>query len=84
MAANMFYALDIIGQADDKIPQCEYCDIFVVGPDALSEMVIDPDDPRRYCSDGCYLDAAEQRRVGMIEAGREFEIWGNDYDSWYR
>jgi len=37
-----------------------------------------------FCSDDCKRDADEEIRVADCEARREFELYGDDRDSWYR
>lgn len=62
--------------------QCEYCD-----EEFDHEPVVDPDSRtgnRTYCSCDCHADAVEDFGVGDREAQREFEVYGDDYDSWYR
>lgn len=58
--------------------QCEYCDDFIWKKDAIVF------DDRHFCSDDCAQEDAADRWVGSREARYEFEMWGNDYDSWYR
>lgn len=65
--------------SSDEGPVCEYCS----GP-ITDEPVVDPDTDYQFCSTGCLHDYQEDKRVGQIEAAREREVWGDDYDSWYR
>ena len=38
----------------------------------------------QFCCDECMLDSLEELRVARMDDQREYEIWGDDYDSWYR
>ena len=57
--------------------RCEYCDHFF-----LEEPVTDG--LREFCSDDCLRDYLEDVRVGECEARREYELYGDDLDSWFR
>jgi hypothetical protein len=68
--------------------QCEYCDCIIPQfdceqqPDGKYECV--DGKVRQFCCDQCHRDADEDLRVGMLEAREQFELYGADYDSWYR
>jgi hypothetical protein len=38
----------------------------------------------RYCSHDCQIDDEDRRHAARLEDSREYEIYGTDYDSWYR
>jgi hypothetical protein len=57
---------------------CENCDIKI----DLTWM--EGSECGRFCCDQCVVDDEEKRRVAQMEDAREFAIWGDDFDSWYR
>jgi hypothetical protein len=61
---------------------CEYCSNEIIDDAVTSN---DPNEGYlKFCSCDCLQDYHEDARVGRYEAAREREVWGNDYDSWYR
>ena len=65
---------------DEKEHQCEVCDEFFVGEPITSEET----GKRQFCSDDCLFEAREDKRIAEIEAKREYELYGDDLDSWFR
>lgn len=64
--------------------QCEQCDIEF---DYEPVMYPDPDSRWancQFCSDECAAEAYEEVWVNAQESRREYELYGNDMDSWYR
>lgn len=72
---------------EEKI--CEYCcDIIDTDPkDLVYEPVtgLSPSNVTiEFCSDDCKREYEHDVLVGQREAAREYEMFGTDYDSWYR
>jgi len=64
--------------------QCENCDQWYT-----TEPVPYPDPDSKhakstFCCDECAREAYEEVLVCAREDAREYEMWGADYDSWYR
>ena len=64
--------------------QCENCDEFY-----STEPVPFPDPDSKwakstFCCYECAQDAYESAIVGAQDDARQYECWGNDYDSWHR
>ena len=79
----MFFLLDIIGHENDPLPQCGHCNEIMVGP--FFEHTVHPDLKNEvFCNEFCLNEALSDARIARYEAAREFELYGNDYDSWYR
>jgi DNA replicative helicase MCM subunit Mcm2 (Cdc46/Mcm family) len=65
--------------------QCEYCDeYFAHEPIPYPDPAIAAKRKATFCSDDCAYDALDDLRLAYMEDSREFEMWGTDYDSWYR
>lgn len=60
---------------------CESCGELVTGEKVTREH---HRITQAYCSEDCAHDAEEDLWVGHREAAREFEIYGDDFDSWFR
>lgn len=61
-------------------PLCEVCDEPI-----LEEPITDERTGKRgFCSDGCLQEALDDKRIADIEAKQQFELYGDDMDSWYR
>lgn len=59
---------------------CEMCDEPLYGEPVTSEET----GPRLFCSEECLQEAQEELRLYAAEAKREWEMFGDDVDSWYR
>lgn len=57
--------------------QCEMCNCLFEHEPVFDEL-------HTYCSDDCLNDAAEDQRVCDIIDQKEYEMYENDFDSWYR
>jgi len=57
--------------------QCEYCD-EVFYHDAVIV------NNHCYCSDDCYFEDEERRTLAKHEAKQQYDMYGLDFDSWYR
>jgi len=77
-------ALAARGTFDKEPHQCEYCNLFFWYTPEKQSLEYDLKQRRTYCSLECAADADEDCRVNQIESKREFEMWGDDLDSWYR
>ena len=67
---------------DEKvIGQCEMCNQLYLRTDEVKD---EETGNSGFCSDDCMLEAVDEVRVGRYEASREYAMYGNDYDSWYR
>jgi len=60
--------------------QCEVCDEFFAHEPIMSEET----GKRGFCSEGCLQEAIDDLRIARIEAKREYELYGDDLDSWFR
>ena len=60
--------------------QCERCDDPITGEPLTSEET----GKRVFCSIDCLSEATDDMRIARIEAKREYELYGNDLDSWFR
>jgi len=60
--------------------QCEFCDEEFNGAPVTSEET----GKRVFCSDDCLTEALDEIRSGQREAKRQYELYGDDLDSWYR
>ena len=60
--------------------QCEKCD-----DEFDHEPITSPETGKRtFCSDDCLNEAIDDLRIARIEAKREYEMYGDDLDSWFR
>jgi hypothetical protein len=55
---------------------CENCDETITCPVQSG--------PRTYCSEECLRESDELRSLAREEAKHQYELYGDDLDSWYR
>lgn len=60
--------------------QCGFCNEFYHEPPIMSEET----GLSEFCCDGCLQEALEEIRIDRIEGRRQYEMYGDDMDSWYR
>lgn len=60
--------------------QCELCDEPIDGHPITSEETGD----RVFCSIDCVNEAIDNILIAKIDAKREYELYGDDLDSWFR
>ncbi len=60
-----------------RCPQCEVCDEKL---DARVHDIIDG----RFCSLDCHQEAEDDVRIGRLESSQQYEMFGADFDSWFR
>lgn len=60
--------------------QCEKCDEFFDEEPITSEET----GKRKFCSDDCLQEALDDMRIAKIEAKQQWELYGDDVDSWFR
>jgi hypothetical protein len=60
---------------------CEQCNSRILG-----EAVVDQETTgvSQFCSTNCWQDAKHEIYEARREAKEQFELYGNDFDSWYR
>ena len=60
--------------------QCENCDEFFE-----DEPITSPETGKRgFCSDDCLQEMIEKIELAKAEDKRQYELYGDDIDSWYR
>ena len=63
--------------------QCEFCDEPISkGNEVWHEKRNGIRIP--LCSEGCRLEMCDDERISSIEAREQFELYGDDMDSWFR
>lgn len=60
-------------------PLCAFCNAPILG-----EIVVDDENDLQFCSDDCLFEDRDERRIARIDARQQYEMYGDDYDSWYR
>ena len=80
-ASEQSCGLEFVEPDYNEVGQCEYCDCLY---DKRDEVLGGRDGNAGFCSDDCRREADDDIRIGDIEAQREYELYGNDMDSWYR
>lgn len=60
--------------------QCEKCDEFFDEEPITSEET----GKREFCSDECLQEAIDDMRIARIEAKQQWDLYGDDVDSWFR
>jgi hypothetical protein len=70
-------------QHDTEMKQCEFCDEFF-HPEHGCEWIGGRHGKSHFCSKDCFREAQEEIRIADCEARREFDLYGDDLDSWYR
>ena len=76
----------------ERVPLCEYCnepccqrvDFGFKFYDTVKQISPDQKIVRIYCSMECAQEDEERSNLAALEDQREFEMWGDDLDSWYR
>lgn len=64
----------------EEVHQCEICDeYFATEPIKSEETGL-----RQFCSDDCLQEAIDDLRIARIEAKEQYELYGDDLDSWLR
>ena len=67
---------------------CEYCDEKITpqmeGWQEDYYVYPNSDKKANCCCDECANELQDQILIARLEDSREYEIWGYDYDSWYR
>jgi hypothetical protein len=61
--------------------QCEYCLRFFLYQPFRSQ---ERNGKSEFCSDNCVTDFEWEVRIGREEAKEQWELYGDDFDSWYR
>jgi hypothetical protein len=61
------------------MPICEYC-----CEEFDPKQFVITEDNMQFCSDDCLREHRDEVRIGRIEAKKQWELYGDDYDSWYR
>ena len=68
--------------------QCEKCDLELAAEDAeqqpAGQYQCEDGVTRTFCCDDCFVESEEDYRIGRMEARREYAVYGDDLDSWFR
>jgi len=64
----------------------EYAHTCEVCHDPIREepIVSEETGKREFCSDECLFEAIEDMRIARIEAKQQYDLYGDDLDSWFR
>lgn len=64
----------------DYTHMCEVCDEPIKEEPITDERT----GKRQFCSDDCLQEAIDDQRIGEIESKQQWELYGDDIDSWFR